>query len=242
MLNFILNLIYPPRCIFCRAALEPTSQAQVCLECLNDLPFCLAKPRCKRCGKPISGFAQPQLCDHCRRCRKQSYTRIVSAFEYEGKVRDTLIRYKADSLKRYGKEFARFMALQVQADYAAIPFDLVVAVPPSKKRMREKGFDQSGYLAQQLADRLELAYCKQVLFQREARAKQSSLSYDERFRNVHQNIGIKKPETVAGKTVLLVDDICTTRATLEECARALRSADAAHVYAVTAATTCKRAE
>lgn len=118
------------------------------------------------------------------------------------------------------------MAVVIKHLVGSDSWDLVVAVPPRKKRMEREGYDQAAVLAREVAKELEIPYAKNVLAQVENRKKQSSLTYQERRGNVLGNIRMNKKNPVAGKRILLVDDICTTGATLEECAKILRAAGA----------------
>lgn len=96
---------------------------------------------------------------------------------------------------------------------------------------------QAGFLAEHVAKGLHIPYLRRMLYQKENRKKQSELDFMARFENVNENFVVRKPMLVSGKTILVIDDVCTSRATLNECARALKMAGAKEVYCATVATT-----
>lgn len=235
MLRIILDLLFPPHCAFCGVLLKPGSNEGICADCRSSLSFCATKHCCEKCGKPID--LPYALCRHCKRYEVQNFDRICSVLVYEGKAKDGIVAFKGNSLVESGVVFAELMADMVKHTYANLPFDGVVAVPPRRKRMREKHFDQAGFLAEHVAKGLHIPYLRRMLYQKENRKKQSELDFMARFENVNENFVVRKPMLVSGKTILVIDDVCTSRATLNECARALKMAGAKEVYCATVATT-----
>lgn len=229
------NFFFPPRCVFCRTPLPLSAKELLCLRCGNTLPYCLAAPRCSRCGKPLAETGA-KLCGHCRETPAPAYVRISSPYRYEGTVKEALLRFKHARFQCYATVFAAHMRAVAAYDYGGVTFDWVVSVPPRPERMRRDGYDQAECLAKELARQLKLPYLRNAMRQRENRAKQSGLDYAQRLENVKGNFLAVRPNRLRDKTVLLVDDICTTRATLDACAKALREAGAAQVYCITAAT------
>ncbi len=228
----VMNFIYPRRCVFCRKILSLGAEISICQECAKNLPFCIRDKSCKRCGRPI-----PQgqtFCVHCREGERYFFHKMYGAYLYEPPARQAVLRFKRSRYQSYGQTFAIHMAAAVRAEHPYLDLDLVVAVPPRKERMRKTGYDQARNLAKAVAKQLQLPFRSRVLMQKEHRRKQSSLSYDERKRNVLGNIGIRKPRVVEEKRVLLVDDISTTGATLNECAKILKAAGAREVFCVVA--------
>lgn len=232
--NQILNLLYPPKCMFCGQLLPPDTELNTCPDCAHQLPYCLAYDRCAKCGKPVE--AGRELCSFCRQ-NSGAYVRISSVFLYSGKIRQAILRFKKETGRQYARPFAAYMAAVVQNDFGTVIPDWVVSVPPRKGKSREPdAYDQAAHLADTLAKDLHLPRLSGALKQLEVRAKQSGLGYGERFENMRNNVAVVKPRQVVGKTILLVDDVCTSRATLQTCAAALRQAGAANIYCVTLAT------
>lgn len=232
--TFILNLFFPCRCIFCGALMPLMSETAVCTECMNTLPFCLAHTRCAVCGKTIEKGRK--FCSRCGIPSTAAYKKISSAYIYEGEVKRALVRFKHEGYRSYAEVFAEHMKAIAEHDFKDVKFDLIAAVPPRRARISKEGYDQAGYLARELSGRMGIPYCKGVLRQKERRRKQSELSAEDRILNVCGNYEAVKKDRIAGRTLLLVDDICTTGATLGECAKVLTENGAKAVYCVTAAT------
>lgn len=204
----------------------------------------LFPPRCPFCGQTIAkGLA------FCGQCREQvpmplyvipldSAKGLVccTPFSYEGQVRSAIGRYKFQGKKMYDAAFGAAMAQAFTVCFAGARPDLVTFVPLSAKRRRARSYDQAKLLAQKAAGQLGLP-CRRTLVKRKENAEQHRLSREQRRRNV---LGVYSPyrkAQVAGKTVLLCDDIVTTGATLLECAQVLLRQGARAVYCAAVAAT-----
>ena len=128
----------------------------------------------------------------------------------------------------------------IKYDFGGVEFDFAVSAPPRKKNHREEIFDHAACLAREVALRIGIPFKNNVLYQTEKLRKQSELHPDERLLNVKGKFAVRRPDTVRGKTILVIDDVYTTGATLEECAAELLKAGAYRVYAAAAATTVKQ--
>lgn len=235
MIMRAVNFLFPARCIFCGRLLPLLAREMICLDCENGLPYAMAGNRCGRCGKPVK--MKGGLCEHCRRNPYPAYKKISSPYLYKDSVRYAMLRFKRKKHRSFAWVFARRMKAVCDYDCPNVTFDFVVSVPPRAERMRKEGYDQAKNLAQTLARQMGIPYLWGAMKQKTQRKKQSDLSYEERIVNAKGNYRVRRIRKVSGKTILLVDDICTTRATLQECAAALKAAKAAAVYCVTAATT-----
>lgn len=232
--NVILNLIFPPQCVFCNKRLSPKSALSVCFDCENNLPYTLAYKRCKKCGKPI---AQNDF-DMCRHCSitKNYATRTTAPFVYIDQAKCTAIAFKKERNAGYAKTLSFYIEEVVKRDFKNVEFDFVVSVPPRKKTAYEKRYDQAATLAKAVALRLGIPYLSGAMIQTDRVKKQSTLSYSARVKNVRDKFKVRKPESIAKKTILLIDDICTSGATINECAKVLRENGAYRVYAATLTT------
>ncbi len=230
----LLNLIFPPKCIFCGKRLSPKTSKHVCSDCANELPYCKAYHRCRRCGKPVA-VSDTNMCKDCYK-RRHYNTRITSAFVYADGAKRAVVGFKKEKNAGFASTLAIYVAQMVKSDFGGVDFDVVVSVPPRKKGFSDEHFDQAACLAAAVSRRLGLNYISNALVQKEVIKKQSSLSFDARIENVKGNFAVRKPEKIDKKTVLLIDDVCTTGATLEECAKVLKESGAFRVYAATIAT------
>lgn len=208
----LLDLLFPPKCPFCRALLQP-GEEDLCARCQRELPWCL-------------GPSGEQKLEFIPRC--------ISPLYYQDRVRDSFHRYKFGGGVSYARPYGRLMA-QCVRDRLEDSFDLLTWAPLSPKRRRKRGYDQARLLAEQLGRRLDLA-ARPLLAKTRHTGAQSALDDDgARRANVLGAYSVIESAQIAGKRVLLVDDIVTTGATLSECARVLRTAGAAEVLAVTLA-------
>ena len=206
----LLELLFPTRCCFCRRL---TGRGQpVCRACLAKYPD--VPPASQR--QTLRGL------DDC-----------VSPLWYEGAARDALLRYKFHGLNVYASPLANFMRKCL--DENGISCDSITWVPLSRRRLRRRGYDQARLLAEEIAAARGLRAEKLLEKTRDTRPQSGMGGREARRRNAAQAYRVIDPAQVAGRHILLVDDIVTTGETLMECARVLRAAGAASVSAVTAA-------
>ena len=204
----ILDLLYPPKCAFCRRLVQ--DGRMLCPDCERKLPF----PEKELQIQHIPPLA---LC--------------LSPLYYTEDVRLSLQRYKFHGAAAYSRIYGELMAGCLE-DHG-LSADLVTWVPLSKKRLRSRGYDQARLLAVEVAQR-EGLQCRKLLTKHKHNRTQSGAGGPaERFRNVQ---GVYRPaDEAAGKRVLLVDDIVTTGATLGEAAAVLLQAGAKEVIGLTLA-------
>lgn len=229
------QVLFPPKCIFCGAILPVgvDPESTICSLCEQKLPYTVTLSKCKCCGRPVE--EHQVYCSICKASRKRVIRKVVAPYLYQKQVKRSILRFKKETSRGYAQVYARHMQAVLDYDCPSASFDMVVSAPPRIRRMQQEDYDQAAWLAQTLAKRMSVPYCAGVLKQKHIRKKQSSLSMKERWKNAEGNYMVKKPESVRGKTVLLVDDVCTTGATLYHCALALKEAEVKAVYCITAA-------
>lgn len=207
---------------------------------LLDLLF---PPKCMLCHKIISG--KEALCDACARkvlaqstntLRGHHFSRCVAPLTYDGDVRKSIHRYKFGGNAFYAETYAMLMAACVRRELHG-EFDLITFVPISRRRKRKRGYDQSKLLAEHVSMALRKPMVAALVKVKDMPAQSSLLDADQRRKNVAGVYQALAEEQYAGKRVLLVDDIVTTGATLEECSKMLVKAGAANVVCVTLAMT-----
>ena len=220
----IKQVFFPHHCFLCNEVLHP--HQRMCADCLRTAPYILP-PVCERCGRST---------DDCR-CgkRRRAFARCVSPFYHKGVAQTGIYTLKGEGFDVTVAGFAEEMAEAVRREYGGIPFDFVTAVPLHKQEKLDRGFNQAEKLGQALAKRMGLPY-ERVLAKITVTAPQKELKAVERSGNLLGVFDVSG--AVSGKTVLLVDDVITTGATLDECAKMLKIFGAEEVYAVTAAAAC----
>ena len=215
LLNRVLDLIYPPRCVWCHCFLNGTEKRdRVCRTCKTSLPVFNREER-------------PQVLPELDSC--------ISLLEYTGKVRQSILRYKFSGLSFYSSIYTDLMISVLEREEYAC--DIVTWVPLSRKRLRSRGYDQAKLLAEGFAEKAGLD-CELLLKKIRNTAPQSGTgSRAERKTNIRDAYIPLYENKIVGKTILLMDDIVTTGSTLSECARILKEAGAKQVRALTLART-----
>lgn len=213
ILSAFLDILFPPRCVFCRRVLKIGSEL-ICGDCRTHLPFT------ENGGGKTGDF----------------FSECGAPLYYEGCVRDSLLRFKFKDASGYSKTYGKLLAEFIRSSYAG-RYDMISWVPLSPGRLRERGYDQAMLLALDTALELgDVAVC--TLEKPVDAAKQSTVGAAEKRRaNVSGVYRVTDPELVKGKRILLIDDIVTTGATLSECARTLLDAGAAEVLCAAVAAT-----
>ncbi len=224
-LDRVLCVFFPRRCMYCGALIIP--ERQICTDCETDLPH-IVPPVCLLCGHAKADCT-------CRQ-KKHQYKAICAPFYYEDTIVQAVHRFKFENKEFLARPFARDMAECVRREYADIEFDAVTFVPFTKKQIRTRGWNPSETLARALAEELSLD-CTPMLLKLYETKTQHTLERRARAGNVFGVFEAADEKLVQGKTILLVDDVKTTGATLHECAKMLMLSNAKAVYACTFAVT-----
>jgi ComF family protein len=228
LVSHLSDLIWPPRSLLSDAIVDRPGVIEPAL--WGELRF-LTEPLCMRCGFPLPDDVGPgAVCGACAG-REPAYDSARAALAYDDHARRLVL-----DLKRGGRRdglgvFARWMA--AAAGDALARADFLAPTPMHWTRLAVRSFNQAAWLAQALGRASGKAWRPGALTRVKRRKSQAGLSASERRRNVGG--AIKASARFEGKTILVVDDVFTTGATLEACARALRKAGAAQVHAVTLA-------
>ena len=205
----ILELLFPRKCPFCGKLLEK-SAGDICDDCMKSLPW--------------TG-------NQCR-SRGSFYSLCVSPLRYSGNARQALLRFKFASHASYSGCFGRLMADCVRRELDG-QFQLVTYVPVSLRRFRKRGYSQSKLLAEALAKELNVPCAPLLRKARHTEAQSHLRGEAARKANVSGAFQALPDAELSGKTVLLVDDVVTTGATLAECSRVLLMAGAEKVFCAT---------
>ena len=214
-----LDLVFPPRCGGCGSG-----GSFLCPACAAALQPALP-PRCLRCWRP---GANP--CDECE-LTPPPFAGLRAAFVHDGNARTLVHALKYRGLTALAAPMAVLLAEMVRRQ--AIGADWVVPVPLSGRRRRTRGYNQAEVLAKELARELDLPLDRRALVRRRhSPAQATSVDVSERRRNVADAFAVRGA-AFEGATILLVDDVTTTGATLAACATALRGAGAGVVWGIT---------
>jgi len=231
---FCQALFFPQNCVLCGAWVANPDLSPLCRPCLAALPR-HSGPQCQYCGVclPANVADAFAVCSACR-AQRHLFDLARSAGPYEGALRDLIRKYKFDGFRRLASPLAAILESVCAAEPGLGRSDWILAVPLHPRRRRERGFDQTLLLARLLSARLGVPVFSGLRRIRQT-APQFGLDHEERARNVRGAFGVTGAEALADASVLLIDDVMTTGATVNECARVLKMAGAVRVYVVTVA-------
>jgi ComF family protein len=218
------DLLLPPACLLCGARL-PTghSATDLCPQCRAGLPQ-PAPARCPLCAVAYRS-PTPSLhhCDSCLR-HPPPFVKVHAAGPYAGTLQNAIQRFKYHGQLPLERPLGTLLAETVAGGGGSRP-DLVAAVPLHKNRLRARGYNQALQLARQVGRHLGVPVAPELLRRIRDTAAQQGLDAAARNSNLHGAFAAPRP--VAGRRILLVDDVMTTGATARECAAVLRKAGAA---------------
>ncbi len=237
MSDALVSVFFPSGCRICERLLTSASRVPLCEECLSSFEK-VPNIVCEVCGRPLPGLArkegEPLLCPACQD-RTYAFDRARSFALYENAVVRAILLLKFEQIEPLGTWFAARLAEVVSTEGVTLAADVVVPVPLHRERERERGFNQAALISKPLAKKLRLPHKAVLLMRTRARPDKQVLSLEERWESVRGAFATRPGSQVDNLRVLLVDDVLTTGATLDACARALREAGAKSVIALTVA-------
>ena len=202
----MLRLIFPPKCSFCRAILS-SGEKHLCESCRKDAP------EYKNEKRSIPFVAK-----------------WTAMWYYKEYVRKSIHRYKFGNARGYAEVYCEFLGKKLSKEGLASGVDLITWVPVSRQRRFKRGFDQAELLARTLANHLPIPVRRTLRKTRNNKPQSSLQGAAARKANTNGVFAIIDPSLIAGKRILLIDDIITTGVTASECARVLVTAGAKEVY------------
>ncbi len=228
--KWIKNLIFDTSytCVCCRREIPKGSY--ICEKCFNKLP--VIEKNCERCGRRVTGINK--LCDLCRNTKKY-VDKGSAAFDYDDIVKGLVYRYKYGGALNLTEFFAKAMCYKFLQMGEEI--DFVTFIPMTYKDKNKRGYNQSYHLAKAVSVMLEIPLLLKVRKTKQTKI-QKRLDYKHRQKNLKNAFSIE--DDVEGKSVLVVDDVLTTGATLDEMARCLKKNGAKRVVSLVIAGTYRK--
>ncbi len=209
--DYILSLIYPPKCVFCGTVID---KSDICEECEKTLPF----------TKGDSIYQKFPFVDKC-----------ISPLYYKDYVRRAVLRFKFAGCSCYSRRLGGIMSECAENNLDCGSIDMVSCIPLSRKRMHDRGYNQAELLAKEISKKVGVEYLPTLKKIRHNTAQSTIKDSKQRAANVIGAYRVIDAEEVKGKYILLVDDVVTTGSTVSECARILKKSGAKAVYCVTLA-------
>ena len=214
-----LNFIYPPRCGIC----GKISENFLCVKCNKVLE-----------GQAVFGIDKTKA-------NLKSFENHLYIFKYEGIIRNMIINYKFNEKSYLYKTFVNFLLKNEKFFKILESYDTIIPVPISKKRKKQRGYNQSELIAKELANKLKIDLDISSLCKQKDIIEQSKLSKEERVENIKgayilqkQNY-IQNENVLEDKKIILIDDVFTTGSTANECCRVLKQANPKRIDVLTIA-------
>lgn len=229
ILSGLVNIIYPEQCLICKKLFK--QEIIVCRDCLNSIKMNVP-PFCRRCGRNL----KEATCPYCRNTRLYfdrafspcryvgTNTELIHLFKYKGKIKISGI--VAEALIKFITNF----------HIAMDKIDIIVPVPLSRPKLREREFNQSELISLPIAEKFRIQHSAGNLIRLSNNKAQAKLKAQSRFKNIQGAFAVKNKDEFYGRNVLLVDDVLTTGATCSEAARALKESGAKSVSVLTFAS------
>jgi ComF family protein len=238
--DWLADWLYPPRCRACAARIIGSDAQYFCAACWKEIQL-VHHPLCTICGRPFpDGSGDDHECGACI-ARRPRFVQACSWACYpreedlEHPLRRVVQKFKYGRKVALGKPLGRLMAQGCQEFLTGRSFDAIIPVPLHPRRLRWRGFNQSVLLGREVSRRYKIPLDAFTLRRATATPPQSQLTVEERRRNVRDAFEVHPERPVKNKTILVVDDVYTSGATVNECSRALQRGGAKEVYVLTLA-------
>lgn len=223
-----LPVLYPRHCPICGQVLP--YGIYVCKKCAPELPY-VREPVCLACGKPVASPEQ----EYCYDCQifPKSFRAGLALFVYNEKTRPAMAAFKYMNRRVLSQFFAREICARHKNDILRWKPDLLVPVPIHKNKRRLRGYNQAELLAENLSVLLRIPCQGNLLLRTKDTAPQKQLRPQARLNNLQDAFAVNpifRDQLADLTTVLLIDDIYTTGATMEICTRILRGAGVKNIF------------
>lgn len=232
----VISVFFPSGCRICDELLTGASRVPICEKCLSSFEALPAK-NCEICGQAIEWATAEGERLVCRACQHQTYAfeKARSYGIYEAALVNAILLLKWERMEPLGRWFARRLESIVRKEPNFLAADVVVPVPLHRDRERQRGYNQARLISEPLARSFGLPHKPILLMRTRARPNKQILSSKERWESVRGAFATRPGSQIDSKRVLLVDDVMTTGATLDACARALLESGAKSVLGLTVA-------
>ena len=231
ILKFLNNLLFPynMKCIFCNKEIFRDSERGLCEDCKHNLPFTGIKT-CEKCGQTIHDMGR--LCLSCKKSANKPYIKAFAPFQFDGKVIEVIHKLKYHNAKWLAEYLGRFILEEFYRQ--DIKIDVVVPIPLSEKRYKERGYNQAEIICCKFLESGFTVDNKNFIRTKHTNS-QTNLTKVKRKENLKDAFTVVDKSAFKDKTILLVDDVFTTGATMEEASKVLLKAKAKGIYCLTIA-------
>ena len=229
------DLVFPPNCLICRQHLtKPDIKTFLCEKCFNSIKQ-NSPPFCPKCSRYLGIRPHSSRCSHCIKIQP-NFDFAWSSCIYKEPLKGLIIRYKYHQKTLLRHDFSKIMINFINKYYLDIDqFDLIIPVPLSSTRLRERSYNQSLLLAKLIANKYQIKLSTNNLKRSKHTTAHALLNEKERWTNIRGAFRIKYPDQYINKNILIIDDLLTTGATTSEIAKILKRSGAKTVAVFTLA-------
>ena len=222
-----LDLLFPSRCAVCDCVVG--KKDDICPECKKKLVY-ISPNICMKCGKEVN--EREIYCYDCKR-KNHQFDKNLAVFPYPF-IRKSLYRFKYAGRAEYADFYAKAAVMRHKDEMKEWNAEAIIPVPLHKKRLRKRGFNQAEELANSLGEILQIPVLKNLVIRQKNTRPMKHLQASKRQNNLKKAFLIMEND-VKLNTIILVDDIYTTGATLDELSKELKSAGVSTIYSITVA-------
>ncbi|MBD3306511.1 ComF family protein [candidate division KSB3 bacterium] len=235
-LQTALDFVFPAECGYCQHFVGDDRVLIFCKTCWSRIVL-ISEPVCPQCGKPFDSSVVRQHAPHrCGACRTSPpfFDFAFAPAHYDGVLKEAILQFKFHQKPGLGRPLAHLLLGQIPPDLALQDYEVILPVPLHKSRQKQRGYNQAAILARHLARPYHLELMPHNLIRtRDTHAQSLLQGSQERQTNVKNAFHLRSPEAIRDRRVILVDDVLTTGATVNECAKTLKNAGARTVCVLT---------
>lgn len=233
MLNTLINMIYPPRCIICDSVLK-VGEKMLCPDCRDKLTY-IEEPTCVCCGREIQD--DEEFCENCVG-RVLPYDCGKSVLLYDENMKNSVSKFKYHGRQEFAISYAKIIYDRLYDWISDLNAEVLIPVPAHKSRLKKRGYNQAALIASELSKLTKISTIDDFLIRTKKTERQKELNAEERRNNLSgafelNPVYFKKfgenSEEIFGSAII-VDDIFTTGSTMEECASVLRKIGVRNIY------------
>ncbi len=230
ILNTVKEIIYPKACPICGMAAPVVDgvRADICRDC-EDKVVAIGDMYCLKCGKELES-EEEQYCYDCKRLT-HVYTQGAAAFVYTDGIKQSIYRYKYKGRREYAGWYGKMLAKHCGSRIRLWRPDVIIPIPLHRHKLHERGYNQAKLMADALGENMGISVNEDYLIRNIRTAPMKNLTGEERIKNLKNAFIINRYDVKYNK-VLLVDDIYTTGATVDACAKVLEEHGVKQVYCV----------
>lgn len=223
LINKFLDLIFSSKCKICDLQLDETRKSCICSSCWSKIEL-IKEPYCKKCGISLYSYGTSEICGKCTN-DKNHFSIARSIGIYDGTLREAIHLFKYKGKVSLANHFSELIRKQIKKDdfknnlFEGVNY--ILAVPLHKKKLRKREYNQSLILANIISKYTGIKLLKNCLIRVRTTLPQSQLPREQRFNNVKGVFDVVNKELIKNKIVILIDDVFTTGATINECSKIL---------------------